>query len=159
MLTTTPIESTYTLVVFVVIGLSAVILYRVVRWLCTGPVQPEPWEKDVADAMESEQARPLCCHCLEPHDIDASFCPDCGAPVGQYTNLLPFPYLFSIGHLLRTGTRGDFKRTPLTMVGFVLLGLIEYSIFAPVYWIRLAFSGKPSAPVSDSSPPVSPPNG
>lgn len=158
MLAISRIESTYTLVVFVLIGIGAVVAYRLVRWFCAGPVQPEPWSKDVADAMESDHARPLCCHCLEPHSADANFCPDCGAPVGQYTNLLPFPYLFSVGHLLRTGTRGDFKRTPLTMIGFVLLGLVEYSIFAPIYWIRLVFGAKPSLPVSEPSPQAPPPN-
>ena len=159
MLAITETDSTLTLVIAVFLGVGAVVIYRLIRWFCTGPIQPEPWEKNVADAMESEEARPLCCHCLEPHSTDASFCPDCGAPVGQYTNLLPFPYLFSIGHLLRTGTSGDCQRTPLTVIGFVLLGIVEYSVFAPVYWLRLAFGSKRSLRRSDSPPQVPSPNG
>jgi hypothetical protein len=65
--------------------------------------------------------------------------------------LLPFPYLFSIGHTLRIGTDGRFKRSPLTITGFLLVGLAEYALFAPVYWF--VFLKRLLHP-----PPADPPN-
>lgn len=64
-------------------------------------------------------------------------CPRCGAAIGIYTDWLPFPYLFSLGHMLRLGASGDFKRTPVTLADFWLLGFAEYTVFAPIYWYRL----------------------
>jgi hypothetical protein len=66
------------------------------------------------------------------------FCSACGAAVGRYTNWLPYPYLFSVGHVLRIGTSGDFKQSALTITGFLFLGLVEYTVFAPIYWFMLA---------------------
>ena len=104
------------------------------RWFLTGPTLPDPWDEQVTREMESGETRPICHRCLMPHDAGDDFCHECGAPVGDYTNLLPFPYLFSIGHTLRIGTAGDFRRSPLTVAGFILLGIAEYALFAPVYW-------------------------
>ena len=122
------------------VGLIAifVILYAVVRaflvWLLKGPITPDPWDAEVAAQMADEESKPLCHRCLAPHDGTTDFCSECGAPVGQYTNWLPFPYLFSLGHTLRIGTSGDFRRTPLTVAFFVLVSLAEYMLLAPVYW-------------------------
>jgi hypothetical protein len=119
------------------LGLLALVacgIWLFVRWLKDGPATPDPWDQDVAEALEKEQAGPLCHRCLSPHDDRANFCATCGAPVGIYTNWLPYPYLFSIGHTMRIGTSGEFRRSPLTIAGFFLLGLAEYTIFAPVYW-------------------------
>ena len=104
------------------------------RWLCNGPSTPEPWDEQVAAEIAKDETPPLCHQCLAPHDPLINFCPDCGAPVGTYTNWLPYPYLFSIGHALRTGTSGNFKRCPLTIIGFFLFSLVEYAVFAPLYW-------------------------
>jgi len=108
-----------------------------VHWLVDGPKLPEPWSDQVEADLARNEGTPLCCRCLEPHDDSTDFCPHCGAPVGTYTNLLPYPYLFSLGDLLRVGTSGAFHRTPVTVIGFFLLGLAEYTIFAPYYWYHL----------------------
>jgi hypothetical protein len=110
-------------------------VWAVIRRLLSGPVSPDPWDEQVAVEVSSEEATPLCHRCLLPHHPNVDFCSDCGAAVGQYTNWLPFPYLFSVGHLLRIGTAGDFKHSPLTIGGFLMLGLAEYSLFFPVYWV------------------------
>jgi hypothetical protein len=71
--------------------------------------------------------------------------------------MLPFICEFSLGHTLRIGTGGDFKHTPLTVAGFILLGLGQYGPFAPFYWWKLYHqppSGTPSEP--GSSEPVAP---
>ena len=135
-------------------------LWMLIRWLFTGPPRPDPWSDEVAAEIAKEDAVPLCHRCLAPHDSRVDFCPDCGAPVGPYTNWLPYPYLFSIGHTLRIGASGDFRRSPLTIVGFFCLGIAEYALFAPVYWFMLlkglSAHGK-SGPPSDP-PPLEPPS-
>jgi len=119
------------------IGLVAVAacgIWGLARWLVSGPASPEPWDDQIAAAVEGENALPLCHLCLTQQNGSADFCSECGAPVGQYTNWLPYPYLFSIGHTLRIGTTENFKRSPLIILGFILFALAEYMLFAPVYW-------------------------
>ncbi len=128
----------------------ALALWRFAHWLMTAPPEPEPWDEQVT--AELDEAVPICCRCLERHSPDLHFCPECGAPVGTYTNLLPFEYLFSLGDLLRIGTTGIIHRTPFTVLGFIAVSLVEYTIFAPLYWFmllrnieRLRLSGQTSS--------------
>lgn len=128
---------------------------RCIRRLAQAPRSPDPWDETVDAEIEQADATPLCHRCLSPHRLGINFCPDCGAPVGQYTNWLPFPQLFSVGHALRIGTSGEFKRTPLTVLGFLLFSLGEYALFVPVYWfvfIRRIFERR----TAETSPPPSP---
>lgn len=141
----------------VVVALCCCGIWAFIRWLLGGPESPDPWDETVTAEIEKESATPLCHRCLMPHDSSADFCPECGATVGAYTNWLPYPYLFSIGHTLRIGTNGDFKRSPLTVIGFFAFSLAEYSLFAPIYWaIFLLNLQKPQhgESVQDQSPPV-----
>lgn len=110
---------------------------KLIHWMLSGPIRPDPWSEEIAAEIAGDDATPLCHRCLAPHDSMVDFCPDCGAPVGTYTNWLPYPYLFSVGHTLRIGTDGDFKRSPLVIAGFILFGLAEYMLFAPIYWYLL----------------------
>ena len=129
-----------------------------IRWVSKGPSTPEPWDDQVAAEIAKDETPPLCHRCLTPHHPLANFCPDCGAPVGTYTNWLPYPYLFSIGHALRTGTSGNFKRSPLTIIGFFVFSLAEYAFFAPLYWfmfLRNLFRQRQSDPPSERQPPAS----
>jgi hypothetical protein len=129
------------------------------QWFLRGPPQPDPWDDQVAVEMNAESAVPLCHRCLEPHDLLVNFCPQCGAPVGQYTNLLPYPYLFSLGHTLRLGASGEFKRSPGNLVALMLMGLVEYSFLAPFYWFRLLNPFPPSTepnPPNETPPPIPP---
>jgi len=135
-------------------------LWRLIHWLFDGPQRSDPWSDEVATEIAKDDAVPLCHRCLSPHDSLVDFCPDCGAPVGPYTNWLPYPYLFSIGHTLRIGASGDFRRSPLTIAGFFCLGIAEYAPFAPVYWFILLkglSSHRPASPSSDP-PPREPPS-
>jgi hypothetical protein len=120
-----------------VLGLLGVAAWRGVRWLLRAQPPADPWDAQVAADIAKSDAIPLCHHCLAPHSEAADFCPECGATVGQYTNWLPYPQLFSIGHVLRIGTFGNFKRSPLTVVGFWFFGFAEYTLFAPIYWFML----------------------
>src|SRR5437867_11263453 len=101
--------------------LSAYGLVMLIRWLRNAPIAPEPWSDEIAAEIAGDNGVPLCHRCLSPHDLLVNFCPDCGAPVGTYTNLLPYPYLFSVGHTLRIGTEGNFKHSPLVVAGFLLV--------------------------------------
>ena len=133
-------------------------LWALIRWLVSGPLRPDPWGDEVTAELAKDEATPLCHRCLTPHDPRVDFCPDCGAPVGLYTNWLPYPYLFSIGHTLRIGTSGDFRHSPLTIAGFFLLGIAEYALFAPIYWFMLfrsLFHDHASDPRSEQNPPAS----
>lgn len=130
-----------------------------VRWLRTGPVSPDPWDAQVSNEMDDDSASALCHRCLSPHDSNVNFCMECGAPVGQYTNLLPFPYLFSVGHTLRLGTNGEFKHSPVIICFFILFSLAVsigwFLVFAPIYWFlflrKLSEAQQPSVP---ESPPA-----
>jgi hypothetical protein len=124
------------------LGLAALVCFGIgtlILWFRQGTPSPDPWDDQIAGELVQDEATPLCHHCLSPHDSVVDFCPNCGTPVGQYTNWLPFPYLFSVGHALRTGTAGDFRRSPVTLFGFILFGLTEYGFFAPVYWLMFAW--------------------
>ena len=116
--------------------------------------EPDPWEGQLETAPDGEPEMALCHRCLTPHEELVDFCPKCGAAVGRYTNLLPFPYIYSIGHTLRIGTDGEFKRSPLTVFGFILVGCAEYGLFAPFYLLRLWLGPQTkSAPISREAPP------
>jgi hypothetical protein len=132
--------------ILAVFGLLVFAAWKGVTWLLQLKPAADPWDETVDAEVEKDEALPLCCRCLSPHNSSVDFCPHCGAPVGQYTNWLPYPYLFSIGHVLRTGTSGEFKRTPLTILGFMLFSLAEYMLFVPIYWIvflRKIFGPRP----------------
>ena len=137
--------------VLALVFLAAVGVYALVRWFVSGPYSADPWGEEVEKGLESDEALPICHRCLRPHSPVVDFCPNCGATVGQYTNWLPYPYIFSLGDTLRLGTSGAFHRTFLTDFGFMLLALAEYTVFAPLYWIFLFL------PRSSQAPPLKPP--
>jgi hypothetical protein len=140
--------------VLAIVALIGVAIWASFRWLRGGQASPEPWDEQVARDLEKDDAVPLCHHCLSAHDSRADFCPDCGAPVGQYTNYLPFPVLFSAGYTLRLGTAGDFKHSPLAVCGFLLFAFAQNTLLAPVYWIiflRNLFNQPPRPPSTSES--------
>jgi len=101
------------------------------------PVRPDPWGPEVAEALESPEATPICPHCQAPHALNRWFCPECGRAVGDYNNVSPYLYLFSMGELLRDGTGGEIRKSWLTVAGYLILSLAEYVVFAPIYWFFL----------------------
>jgi len=114
------------------VGMAA-IAFVVFRWIREAPDRPDPWDEEMDQEIASDQAQPLCCRCLTPHGPSEHFCPKCGAPVGDLVNFLPFEYIFSVGYLFRIGTSGDYRASPLTVMGFIIFSLTKYSIFAPFY--------------------------
>jgi hypothetical protein len=144
---------------FAIAGLAVYGIWSLLRWLSRGPKTPDPWNDEVAAEIEGLNATPLCPHCLARHGELEHFCPDCGGPVGAYTNLMPFPYLFSVGHMLRIGTSGTFKDSRFLITGFFLFAIAEYAVLAPVYWWMLLknVTRLRSSNQSEAQPPVSKP--
>lgn len=143
---------------YVIVTVLCCATWALIRWLFAGPVRPDPWDDQVATQLAQDDCPPVCHHCLTLHDLSTHFCPNCGAAVGTYTNLLPFPYLFSIGHTLRVGTTEHFKRSPLTIAGFFLFATVEYTIFAPIYWFRFFQNLRQPDPASTAAPDDHPSN-
>lgn len=138
-----------------VVAICCVVIWRLIDWFTSGRPEAEPWDDPVSAEIAKDDVTPLCHRCLTPNDPLTDFCSECGAPVGTYTNWMPFPYLFSLGHTLRLGTAGEFKRSPLTVMGFFLLSLIEYTVFAPVYWFMLV-KGLRAGPARAQEAPEAP---
>ena len=132
------------------------LLWRFVRYWKRLPVSPDPWGHEIAEALESPDATPVCPHCQYPNVANRWFCPECGCAVGDYNNVNPYLYLFSLGEVLRTGTSGPVRKSWLTVTGFILLSLLEYVVFAPVYWFFLYrnLSGKTALKPEEDAPPI-----
>ena len=138
--------------VLAIVALGASGLYALVRWFRSQPVNTDPWDAATANELAEGECTPLCHHCLAPHDPAAYFCGQCGAAIGACTNMLPFPYVFSLGQGLRIGTSENFRRTPFVVAGFVVFAAALYGPFAPVYWFRLVQNLRrpPTSPGSSS---------
>jgi hypothetical protein len=119
----------------VLLGVGLYSLVLLLKRLAQTPPSPDPWDAETASRVEDADAPVLCHRCLVPNNPGADFCENCGAAVGEYTNYLPYPYVFSLGHILRVGTAGEFRRSPVTVLGFILLAVAVYKIFAPVYLV------------------------
>jgi hypothetical protein len=57
--------------------------------------------------------------------------------VGPYCNYLPFVYVFSQGEVVRAGVTEHIRRSPLIVIGLVLLSLTMFALAAPFYWFFL----------------------
>ncbi|HMC26872.1 MAG TPA: hypothetical protein VKM56_03650 [Verrucomicrobiae bacterium] len=120
----------------ILVGLILVAI-RVWTWFRAGTARPDPWDSDVAYAIEEESAEPLCYHCLAPQKQIRWFCPECGTAVGPYNNYDPYLGVFSEGQLLRTGVLDQLPRRALIIIGYVILPFAFFAIFAPIYWYFL----------------------
>ncbi len=94
---------------------------------------PRPWDEKIDEMVNTEDALPLCHHCLTPQEHEGWFCPVCGATFGPYVNYMPYVYIFSQGEMLRAGVTERFRHTRLIRWGFVLYSVFMYALFAPIY--------------------------
>lgn len=101
------------------------------------PPAPDPWPKDVEDAIQAPDAVEVCHHCFTPTADARWFCPQCGAAVGPYNNSMNYVYIFSIGEVLRSGVGREARYSPLTVSGYLAIGLLQYGLFSPIYIARL----------------------
>lgn len=158
-------RSESTLVLLVLCFVAIVAFRAFIKWLCSGPKQPDPWDTEIANHLAEDACPPICHECLSPYDHRRHFCPECGATVGQYTSLMPPLYFHSMGHVFWTGTNGTVRRSPLIIGGFVIFGSAAYALLAPLfilvpfYWINFFQNLRASHPASstEDQPPVSNP--
>jgi hypothetical protein len=120
-----------------ILGLVVAAIYAFFHWLMACPRTPDPWGAEVEEAVEGEDAVPVCPHCLTPQEHNGWFCPECGSTSGQYGNYLPNVYIFSIGDAVRAGVQQRSRWTPLLVTGYVLIAFAFFSILAPVYCMFL----------------------
>ncbi|MGA2865061.1 MAG: hypothetical protein ABSF95_11325 [Verrucomicrobiota bacterium] len=110
---------------------------RIFVWLREATRTPDPWGPEVEEAVEAEDATPLCPHCLAPQEHNGWFCPECGHTCGQYGNYLPSVYIFSIGQGVRGGVEQRNPWSPLVTAGYVFIALGYFTVVAPVYCLFL----------------------
>ncbi len=98
---------------------------------------PDPWSPEIDASVRAIDAIPLCEGCLHPQAPHQWFCPHCNFPTNNHVPLMHYLHVFWIGEILRRGVMGPGKNRPWQNVGFVIFGLGQYSIFAPIYWFWL----------------------
>ena len=117
-------------------GFGVALCWRIFLWIRDCPVHPDPWEKEFTVQVDAPEAVQVCPHCLTEQTARDYFCPKCGAATGPYNNLMPYVQVFSMGEVLRTGTSGNFRRNPLTIIGYIFYALSQYFIFVPFFLFR-----------------------
>ena len=117
-------------------GLAAVLFWRLIVLVRDAPVRPDPWDAETERQISAPDAVQTCPHCSTEQPPDGWFCPHCGAAVGPYNNLMPYVHIFSTGEVLRNGTSGLIRFSPLIITGYFLFALSQYAplvILFPVY--------------------------
>ena len=137
--------------ILAILGLVAAFVYRFWQWLLACPKTPDPWGTEVEEAVEREEAVPVCPHCLTPQQHNGWFCPNCGSTSGQYGNYLPNVYIFSIGDAVRAGVQQRSQWSPLLVTGYVLIAIAYFSIFAPVYCLFLFLNRKRTSSLQEAA--------
>ena len=112
-------------------------LWLLIAWVRDAPAKPDPWDAETAKQLAEPEAVEICPHCLTEQTSAAWFCQKCGRAVGPYNNLMPYVQVFSEGEVFRNGVAGRFRNRPLVLIGFILISLSTYFVFAPVYLFLL----------------------
>ena len=118
-------------------GIAALALGRIVRWVMEGKLTPDPWGPEIEEKIQDPRTAPVCHRCFALQEHDGWFCPECGTAVGPYNNYLPFINIFSEGEVMRAGVMDHVRQSPMVVVGFVILSMSAYLVFAPLYWYFL----------------------
>jgi hypothetical protein len=149
----TPEQTIATLAILAICG---ALVYGLVFWVMEAPCTADPWGKEITNAINNDDAVPVCHHCFTPQPRSGWFCPECGAIVGPYCNCMPYLYIFSQGEVLRAGVTERLRHGPLIVIGYILVSLATFSVglvlLAPIYWFLLfknlcRTESAPSAPM------------
>jgi hypothetical protein len=97
----------------------------------------DPWPAEIDQEVRRPDAVPLCINCLCPQGPHAHFCPHCAFPTGDRVALMHYLAVFVVGELLRQGVTGRPEGRRPVQVFLIFLGLVQYSVFAPLYWYWL----------------------
>ncbi len=105
------------------------------RFLQPGP--PDPWSREVDEAVRRPEAHPICPNGLRPQNQHFWFCAHCGFPGGDCLTMMPYLQNYSLGEVLRRGVIDSQERRKGVLLGFVMLSSIHYLVFAPIYWFGM----------------------
>lgn len=136
--------------IYAVIGMAGFLFWRLIVWVRDAPVKPDPWDAEVAQQLP--EAQETCPNCSTPQSPTAWFCPHCGRAVGPYNNMMPFVQIFSEGEVFRNGTSGRFRNRRMVLIGYILISLGMFSVFAPIFWISLLRNFRRSAGTEQPAP-------
>lgn len=137
---TLPPENLGLLLVLVALICGGFAIQRLVLWVRSLPVTPDPWSADVEKDLESPDARPICRKCIKPQPPGQWFCEHCGTSVGDYNNLMPYVSAFSQGEVMRNGVMDRLPKNALVLVGYLLISLnlpAYFIILIPFFWYFL----------------------
>ncbi len=115
-------------------GLLGVLIWRLIAWVRTAPITPDPWDIETEQKLSEPEAVELCHRCFTAQPDNAWFCECCGASVGPYNNMMPYVNLFSQGEVLRNGVMDKLPPSPLIIIGYLLYSLAFCNVFAPICW-------------------------
>lgn len=136
--------------IYAVIGMAGFLFWRLIVWVRDAPAKPDPWDAEVAQQLQ--EAQETCPNCSTPQSPTAWFCPHCGRAVGPYNNMMPFVQIFSEGEVFRNGTSGRFRNRRMVLIGYILISLGMFSVFAPIFWISLLRNFRRSAGTEQPTP-------
>jgi len=140
--------------ILAVAGLSLCGCWLLFRWFRGPPSTPNPWDDKIEESLHRPDATPLCSRCLEPHQTEARFCPNCGAAVDPLVAFSPYLYIFAFGDMLRAGTARRFRVNWVTILGFLLLPLAFFPLLlAFVYWFVFLRNLQRLSPTGDGDSP------
>jgi hypothetical protein len=111
------------------------LLWRLFVWAVQLPTSPDPWGKEIEKALHEPEAVEVCHRCFNPVTPFSWFCKHCGCAVGPYNNWMPYLNVFSEGEILRNGVNDKLGLNALIVVGYLLVSLNLYFVFAPIYLI------------------------
>lgn len=97
----------------------------------------DPWPAEVEAEVRRADAVPLCPNCLAPQGPHPHFCPHCAFPTGDRVAAMHYLSVFVVGELVRQGVSGPPERRRGVLTFLIVLGVVQYSVFAPVYWYWL----------------------
>ena len=117
-------------------GTGYALLDRLLVW-SRRPTPPDPWGEELDAAVRQPDATPVCHSCFEAQPPVGWFCPQCGAAVGPYNNLMSYVWVHSLGEVLLSGVGRQAQYTMLTIPGYVLVALAEYGPFGLIYLLRI----------------------
>jgi hypothetical protein len=133
MLTTDKAE--FMIGILAVAAMAILSLWRLLLWVRSAPVHPDPWDEATETAVRKDDAVQICHHCLTEVPPGQWFCEHCNCAVGPYNNWMPFINVFSEGEVLRNGIFNRVRVGFLTITGYVFL-CVSYSVtvlFATLY--------------------------
>ena len=96
-----------------------------------------PWPEELNDEVRQADSPRICHRCFAPQEHPGWFCSKCGTATGPYNNCLPYIYIFSIGEVVRAGVGSRLKWSFFNTILLILFSLVEYMVFAPIYWYRM----------------------